>query len=460
MAGVRFMVNNARKVPFTFCFGAPACVPATNFETAGASISAADVAALFDSGDGEYLSEVMNFPGVLGADTELMAKLAAARVRGKRIDGHAPGLRGTAAQQYFAERHGITTDHECTVHEEALEKISHGATILIREGSAAKNYEALKELLHSHPHKVMLCSDDKHPDDLLQGHINALVTRALAAGVSLANILRAACVNPVHHYGLPVGLLRVGDSADFIESDSLRDFRGQHILRTFVRGKLVAEAGRSLIEHVPADSPNQFLATPRTAADFAVRADGQRMRVIVAEDGQLMTRAVWEPPTLLDGMAVPDPGRDILKIAVINRYAEKTRPAVAFIRGFGLKRGAIASSVAHDSHNIVAVGADNAALARAVNLVLAARGGLAVTDGIHDEVLPLPVAGLMSTLPGEEVAARYSKLQRMAVAELGSRLRAPFMTLSFMALLVIPDLKLSDRGLFDADRFEFTSLFG
>ncbi len=460
VAGVRFMVKNARQVPFTFCFGAPACVPATAFETAGAVVSARDVEALFDAGDCHYLSEVMNFPGVLADDPELRAKLAAARIRKKRIDGHAPGLRGDAAARYFASHLGITSDHECTTLGEALEKISHGANILVREGSAAKNYEALWNLLVTHPDRIMLCSDDKHPDDLLKGHINMLTTRALAAGVPLANVLRAACINPVEHYGLDVGLLRVGDSADFIETDSLTDFTAPHILRTYIRGQLVAEAGHSLIPRVPVDAPNQFAGGFRHASEFAVLAGGDRMRVIAAEDGQLITGVKWEAPTIAGGYAVADVTRDLLKITVVNRYlADGKPPAVAFVHGFGLKRGAIASSVAHDSHNIVAVGADDESLARAVNAVIVARGGLAVTDGVADLILPLPVGGLMSTNSGEEVGAQYGALQEMATKQLGSTLTAPFMTLSFMALLVIPALKLSDKGLFDAATFQFTTLF-
>jgi adenine deaminase len=460
VTGIRFMVKNAREVPFTFCFGAPACVPATEFETAGAIISAKDIEELFDASDCHYLSEVMNFPGVIARDPNLMAKLAAARSRNKRIDGHAPGLTGDAAAQYFAAEHAISTDHECVTLAEAECKIARGANILIREGSAAKNFDALCDLLHSHPDRIMFCSDDKHPDDLLAGHINQLATRALACNVPLQNILRAACVNPVQHYNLDVGLLRPGDSADFIETDSLTDFSTPHIRRTFIRGQLVAEHGRSLIPRVPIDAPNTFAGGFRNPHDFAVPAVGNRMRVVAAQDGQLITQLQWQSPKIEGKLAVADTDRDLLKITVVNRYlADSPKPAVAFIHGFGLKRGAIASSVAHDSHNIVAVGADDQSLARAVNLVIANRGGLAATDGTHDQILPLPVAGLMSTDPAETVGHQYHALQHMATHTLGSTLRAPFMTLSFMALLVIPNLKLSDKGLFDAQSFHPTTLF-
>ncbi len=458
VAGVRYMAENARGVPFTFWWGAPPCVPATAFETAGAAVTAADVEALFARGECKYLSEVMNFPGVLAGDAALLAKLAAARRRHLPIDGHAPALSGQAAARYFSAETGIRTDHECVAMEEALDKIRCGAHILIREGSAAKNFDALRGLLVTHPQRVMLCSDDKHPDDLALGHINLLVNRALAAAIPLKNILRAACVNPVEHYGLPVGLLRVGDSADFIETDSLADFSRPHIRRMVIAGQTVYDGGLR-IAHQPAAAPNRFVARPRVAGDFGIRAGGERMRVIEALEGQLLTRHLSEVPTVREGCAIADPSRDLLKIAIVNRYVADAPVAVAFIRGFGLKRGAIASSVAHDSHNLVAVGASDEALARAVNLVIGNQGGLAATDGRRDETLPLPVAGLMSAAPAEEVVAAYSRLQQMATHTLGSTLTAPFMTLSFMALLVIPALKLSDRGLFDAAQFRLTALF-
>jgi len=460
IAGVRYMVGDARQAPLKVCFGAPACVPATHFETAGATVTVEEITELLELGECYYLSEVMNYPGVLGGDAEMLAKLAAARRLGKPIDGHAPGMRGAACERYFGAMTGITTDHECTALDEALHKIACGAKILIREGSAAKNYPALWTLLKTHPESVMFCSDDKHPDDLVAGHINELATRALRDGAPLANVLRAACVNPVEHYGLPVGLLRVGDPADFIEVDSLKDFTGRHVLRTFINGEVVAERGVALFPVTQAGEANVFRADRVTAADFALRAGSERVRVIATDDGQLITRSEEAPATMRDGCAVADAARDILKLAVVNRYGTQERPATAFIRGFGIKDGAIASSVAHDSHNIVAVGTDDALLARAVNMVIDNRGGLAaVNAGGRELSLPLPVGGLMSTLPGPEVAARYGALQAMATAELGSSLKAPFMTLSFMALLVIPSLKLSDRGLFDGTRFEFTSVF-
>ncbi|MEM6855116.1 MAG: adenine deaminase, partial [Planctomycetota bacterium] len=391
MEGVRFMLDSAATVPFKFAFGAPSCVPATTFETAGATLSVDDVAALLDDDRIYYLSEVMNFPGVLGGDPDLLAMIAAAQRRGKPIDGHAPGLRGDEAKRYHAA--GISTDHECFTKAEALDKLDAGATILIREGSAARNFEALFPLIDEFPGRVMLCSDDKHPDELVHGHLDALVRRAVADGADVFNVLQAACLTPVEHYGLPVGQLRVGDPADFIEVDSLTGF---HVQRTFIDGVCVAEGRASKIEVLPAEAINRFECSPKSAEDFAVPAVADRkLRAIEAIDGQLVTNAVELEPHIVGDQATADPSRDLLKIAVVNRYAD-TPPAVGFVTGFGLQRGAIAGSVGHDSHNIVAVGASDDELAAAVNAVIEKRGGLAAVDGERVETLALPVAGLMS----------------------------------------------------------------
>ncbi len=450
--GVRWMVAQGARVPFKFCFGAPSCVPATAFETAGARLDAAAVAALLDDPAIGYLAEVMNYPGVLHGDPELLAMIAAARQRGKPVDGHAPGLRGEEAARYAAA--GITTDHECFTLDEALDKLAAGMHILIREGSAARNFDALASLIDSHPDRVMLCSDDKHPNDLVRGHLNALLARAVARGSDPVAAVRAATRNPVRHYGLPVGLLREGDPADFAAVADLRDFR---VLGTWIDGAAVAAEGRGLLPRLETDTPNRFAARPVAAEAFRVARGGERIRAIRALDGQLVTEAEWvDAPA---GDPVPaDPGADLLKIAVVNRYADAP-PAVAFVRGVGLRSGALASTVAHDSHNIVAVGADDASLARAVNALVAARGGIAVADAQGEHVLPLPIAGLMATGDGHAVGARYEELDARAKA-LGSPLGAPFMTLSFLALLVIPALKLSDRGLFDGARFGFVETFG
>lgn len=445
-AGVEYMIANGRQVPFHFFFGAPSCVPATAFETAGDRIDSDGVARLLQRKEVLYLSEVMDFPGVLSGDPELMRKLDHAKRLGKPIDGHAPGLHGEAAQRYIAA--GISTDHECFTAEEARFKLEHGMHVQVREGSAAKNFEALIDLLHDWSDRMMLCSDDKHPDGLVEGHVNDLCARAVARGIDVFKVLRAACLNPILHYGLPIGRLRVGDPADFILVEDLERFR---VRRTWIGGRLVAEDGRSFIDRVPCTAPNRFVCAPKHPADLRIPASAGDVLAIEAIDGQLITRKRWMPPTVREGALVADAEKDLLKIAVVNRYADAP-PAKAWITGAGLKRGAIAGSVAHDSHNIVAVGANDEDLCAAINLIIEHQGGISLADGAHHRVLPLPVAGIMSDADAYTVADAYAALDREAKA-LGSSLSAPYMTLSFMALLVIPHLKLSDQGLFDGDSF-------
>ncbi|MBF9252001.1 adenine deaminase [Pontibacter sp. 172403-2] len=452
--GVEYMVENGKKVPFKFYFGAPSCVPATPFETAGAEITAADIEKLFRREEIKYLAEMMNWPGVLNRDPVVMEKIALARKYNKAVDGHAPGLMGEDAKLYASA--GITTDHECFTAEEALDKLAAGMKILIREGSAAKNFDALIPLLPEHYQNIMFCSDDKHPDNLVEGHINLLVKRALAKGNDLFHVLRAASINPVEHYKLDVGLLREGDPADFILVDNLDDF---NVEATYINGQLVAEHGKSNIPFTPSEEINNFDTDIKVAAQFEVPVgDARKIRVIEAFDGQLITKESWATPKVDNGFIVPDVAQDVLKIAVVNRY-ENTIPAVAFIKNFGLQRGAIASSVGHDSHNIIAVGVDDASIARAVNLIISVKGGVAAVDGDREQLLPLPVAGIMSAADGYKVAEAYAAIDRMS-KEMGSTLTSPFMTLSFMALLVIPSLKLSDKGLFNGDSFEFVPIGG
>ncbi|MFT2008374.1 adenine deaminase [Pontibacter sp. 13R65] len=448
--GVEYMIENGRKVPFKFYFGAPSCVPATPFETAGAEISAADIEALFKRDEIKYLAEMMNWPGVLNRDTSVMEKIALAHQYGKAVDGHAPGLRGEQARQY-AEA-GISTDHECFTAEEALDKLAVGMKILIREGSAAKNFEALIPLLADYSDRIMFCSDDKHPDNLVEGHLNLLVKRALAKGHNLFHVLHAACLNPVHHYKLEVGLLRQQDPADFIMVDNLEDF---NVTATYINGNLVAEQGQTKIEFSTSEEINNFNTELKTPEQFAIAA-ASRIRVIEAFDGQLITKESWAEPKINNGNIVSDTEQDVLKLTVVNRY-QNTEPAVAFIKNTGLKRGALASSVGHDSHNIIAVGVDDESICRAVNLVIQAKGGVAAIDGAKEQLLPLPVAGIMSAENGYEVAEAYAAIDQMS-KDMGSQLASPFMTLSFMALLVIPSLKLSDKGLFNGDRFEFVKV--
>jgi len=451
--GVDFMLENARQTPFKFCFGAPSCVPATIFETAGAELDVAAVTELLERPEIGYLSEVMNWPGVLAGDPGMLGKIAAARALGKPVDGHSPGLRGADAARYAAA--GIETDHECYTLAEALDKIEAGMLIAIREGSAARNFAALEPLLKSHPEQCMLCSDDVHPNALVVGHINKLVARAVAGGADVYDVLRAACMRPVEHYKLPVGLLRTGDAADFALVEDLIDFR---VIETWIDGECVARDGQSLLPKAEITTINRFAASPIDASQLRIEVTGEtgEAHVIEAYDGQLITGQLVQTLASARGELEASLPLDILKIAVVNRYADFA-PSVGLIRGFGIKHGAIASSVAHDSHNVVAVGASDEALSRAINLVIGSRGGVAATDGERDMLLPLEIAGLMSTLDGDEVAARYEEIAGFA-RQLGSGLRDPFMTLSFMALLVIPDLKMSDRGLFSGKTFEFVKV--
>jgi adenine deaminase len=450
--GVHYMINNGKKVPFHFFFGAPSCVPATTFETAGASINGEEVATLLDNKDIYYLSEMMNFPGVLFKDEEVMKKIKAAHAVGKPVDGHAPGLMGEDAQKYIEA--GISTDHECFTIEEAVDKLSFGMKILIREGSAAKNFEALYELIDDHPNSVMLCSDDKHPDSLVLGHINQLCARAVAKGLNVFNVLKAACINPVVHYQLPTGMARVNDPANFIVIEDLTHFK---VAQTYINGQLVAEKGQSLIQPIDEKIINQFNTTLIKVEDIQVDlgvypTKENKIAVIEAIDGQLITNYLWEDPTIIDGKIISDTNKDILKIVVYNRY-HPAAPKMAFIRNFGFKHGAIASTVAHDSHNIIAVGVNDQEIVQAINAVILEKGGISCVKEQELKVLGLPVAGLMSKDDPYMVAEAYSTIDAMAKS-LGSNLGAPFMTLSFMALLVIPHLKLSDKGLFDGDRFK------
>ena len=450
-AGVYYMIENSKKVPLKFHFGAPSCVPATSFESAGAIIDSEGIKELMASPDIHYLAEMMNYPGVLFDEAEVLKKIRWAKHFDKPVDGHAPGLRGESIRKYISA--GISTDHECFTFEEAQEKLSLGMKVLIREGSAAKNFEALIDLLPENYENMMFCSDDKHPDDLIVGHINLLCARAVAKGIDVFKVLQAACVNPVNHYKINIGLLKENDAADFIVVEDLADFK---VLQTYINGELVAANGESFVKHVPFETPNNFNITLKEISDFEVSGKGSKIRVIEALEGQLITNEIHHNSLIVDGKIVSDTENDILKMAVVNRYQD-TKPAIAFIKNFGLKKGAIASSVAHDCHNIVVVGTSDAEICKAVNLIIKNTGGICAVNGSESKILALPVAGIMSDKNGWETAKLYQEIDAMA-KELGSNLIAPFMTLSFMALLVIPDLKLSDKGLFSGNTFSFVDL--
>lgn len=451
ISGVRYMIENGNKVPFKFCFGAPSCVPATSFETAGAEITADDIRELFEKDGLHYLSEMMNYPGVLFDNPDVMKKIEIAHKYNRPVDGHAPGLTGKDALKYISA--GISTDHECFELEEALFKIRNGMTILIREGSAAKNYEALNSLIKDYPDKVMFCSDDKHPNDLVKGHINEIAARSIAKGYNVFDVLKCACINPVLHYNLKTGLLKKEDPADFIVVNNLREFK---TVKTFINGELVAENGKSLIGRINEKIVNNFNTSLKKPADFEITGDECIIRVIEAYDGQLITGELNIPSRINEGKIESDISKDVLKLTVVERY-NNSKPSVGFIKNFGLKKGAIASCVAHDSHNIIAAGVTDEDICNAVNAVIENKGGISVSFDGKSEVLPLPVAGIMTNEDGYLVAEKYTAIDKLA-KELGSELNAPFMTLSFMALLVIPQLKLSDKGLFDGKKFEFTDL--
>ena len=449
--GVDFMIENGKKVPLKFNFGAPSCVPATSFESAGAVINADDIKLMMENPDINYLAEMMNYPGVLLDDEEVLQKIEHAKNNNKPIDGHAPGLRGNDVSKYIAA--GISTDHECFRYDEALEKLQKGMKILIREGSAAKNFDALIDLLPAYFENMMFCSDDKHPDDLLLGHINQLCERAVAKGIDVFKVLQAACVNPVKHYNLEVGLLQQGDAADFILVDNLKEF---NVLETYINGELVAKKGKSFVKSVPFEVLNNFNTDIKKLADFRLASSSKKIRVIEALDGELVTNNIEADSLIVDGNLVSNTATDVLKMTVVNRYKNET-PSIAFIKNFGIKEGAIASSVGHDSHNIIAIGVSDEAICKAVNLIIENKGGVCAVTKTTEKVVALPVAGIMSDQPAEIIGKAYAALDAMA-KEMGSTLRAPYMSLSFMALLVIPSLKLSDKGLFDGNTFKFTSL--
>lgn len=449
--GVEFMIKNGKEVPFKFNFGAPSCVPATEFESSGAVIDSDDIKTLLENPEIKYLAELMNYPGVLFDDAEVMKKMAWAKHYKKPIDGHAPGVLGDAITKYINA--GITTDHECFTYEEGLEKLQKGMKILIREGSAAKNFEALINLLPEHYEHMMFCSDDKHPDDLLLHHINNLCARAGAKGIDIFKILQVACLNPVKHYGLDVGTLKIGDAADMIMVEDLKAFK---TLQTYIDGQLVFDKGTSLIKKIHFENLNNFNTSKKETTDFRFESSAKRIRVIEALEGQLVTNDIIADALIANGNLISNVKTDILKMTVVNRY-QNQKPALAFIKNFGLKTGAIASSVGHDSHNIIAVGASDVDICRAVNLLIKNKGGICAVSDLEENVLPLPVAGIMSDQDGETVGKQYAELDKMA-KKLGSTLNAPYMTLSFMALLVIPALKLSDKGLFNGKNFKFTNL--
>jgi adenine deaminase len=449
--GVEFMIENGKQVPLKFNFGAPSCVPATHFESAGSIIDSEGIQKLMANSDIKYLAEMMNYPGVLFNDEEVLKKIAWAKHYNKPVDGHAPGIKGEDITKYISA--GISTDHECFTYDEALEKLQKGMKILIREGSAAKNFEALIDLVPDHFENMMFCSDDKHPDDLIIGHINQLCARAIAKGIDVFKVLQVACINPVNHYNLDVGILKEGDPADFIVVEDLKDFK---TLQTYIDGELVFDNGVSHIKPVSFQNINNFGCDKKIISDFRVESSAKQIRVIEALEGQLVTNEIIEDALIENGNLVSNTKKDILKMAVVNRY-QNQKPAIAFIKNFGLKEGAIGSSVGHDSHNIIVVGVSDEAICKAVNSIIKNKGGICAVSNFEEHIVPLPIAGIMSDKDGKTIGKQYAQLDKIA-KQLGTKLQAPYMTLSFMALLVIPSLKLSDKGLFNGTDFKFVSL--
>ncbi len=449
--GIRLLIRDAKHAAFPICFTAPSCVPATSFETAGAILEAADLEPLFSGNEVCALGEVMNYPGVIQGVKAVLDKIHLANSYGKPVDGHAPGVRGEELRMYISA--GVQTDHECVTLDEAEEKIGKGMKILIREGSAAKNFEELWPLIGKYPDRVMLCTDDFHPDELAKGHMDRLIRKGLARGLSFFDLYQAACMNPVFHYSIPVGMLQEGDSADFILVDDLQEFT---VRETWIKGDPVFGPQIKARNAPTIQALNHFAAEPIQPNDLLIQGSAGRFHVIQAQDGELITKSILVQLSEKEGVITSDPSQDVVKIAVINRY-EPAIPSVAWIKGFGIRQGAIASSIAHDSHNVIGVGTSDKALARAINLVIKHKGGISVCSDEFEDCLPLPVAGLISLMNVEETGERYRELTER-VKFMGSQLKAPFMTLSFMALLVIPHLKIGDKGLFDSDQFKFIPL--
>ncbi|MGL6178973.1 MAG: adenine deaminase [Tannerellaceae bacterium] len=450
--GIDYMIENAEGIPFYFCFGAPSCVPATPFETAGAKLEAGDIEKLMQRDDIHFLAEVMNFPAVVYNDADMHAKLNAAKANNKPIDGHIPGIDGELLKKYIAC--GITTDHECATLEEAIEKCDLGMKIQIREGSAAKNFEALHPLFKDHADMTMLCSDDLHPANLKEGHINLLVKRALDKGYNVFDVLRAASYNAIKHYNMKAGLLQQGDNADFIVVDNLKDL---HVLSTYVKGECVFDGKESKIIAPVSKVINNFNIEKIDEKDLAVYPETNRIKVIRCFDGDLITECEIHDATVVNDNVVSNVEEDILKIVVVNRYVQ-SKPAIGFIKGVGLKRGACAVSIAHDSHNIIAVGCSDHEICKAINAIIESKGGISVIDGGETTLLPLEIGGIISSKEIDEIDSLYEACNKKIKA-IGSTLHAPQMTLSFMSLLVIPKIKIGDKGLFDVTKFEFTSLF-
>jgi len=458
--GVEFMINSSKKTPLKIFFMAPSCVPATDFETSGSKLTFKDIEFLYNKYKEEIigLAEVMNYPGVLNNDKEIIEKINISKRYNKKIDGHAPNLRSDNLKKYIS--YNIDTDHECSTIDEALEKINYGMKIQIREGSAAKDFESLHYLIEMFPNKIMFCTDDSHPNDLINiGHINKIVKQSKKYNHNIFNILNASSVNAINHYKIPVGYLEVKQPADFIIVNNLDEF---DILQTYIDGELVYDknanfqVNKALIQH----NINKFYAKKIKPEDLIINCNNNSpltLNVIEAFDGSLITKKIVEKLDCSNNQVKSSTNKDILKIVVYNRYDENSKPTIGFIKGFKIKEGAIASTVAHDSHNIIAVGSADEYILKAINKIVEMKGGLVAVSNTKIEYLKLEIAGLMTNLDGSLVSDKYLKIDNLA-KEIGCKFHSPFMTLSFMALLVLPELKISDKGLFDSNNFKFIKL--
>ena len=458
-AGIEYMLQSAEGQPLDCLFALPSCVPATHMETAGARLDAADLEPFFDHPRIVALAEMMNYPGVIFTDDQVMSKLELARSRRRAMDGHAPGVSGPQLAAYIAA--GIASDHECTGPAEAREKLEMGMSIMVREGTCARNLDALFPVIDDNTwRRMMWCTDDRHPHDLLsQGHIDDVVRKAVAKGLDPVRAICMGTLNPADYFGIrDAGAIAPGRKANLVIFSDLTDIRAEQV---FHMGRCVAENGRLLPEvrrPTPVAVPPAMNLNPENL-DFSIPLQGRRMRVIRAIPDQVVTRCETMDVRAENGLAVADADRDVLKMAVVDRYTGKARTGKGFVTGLGLGRGAIASSVAHDSHNIIVAGAADADMQAAVTAVVKMNGGFAAAlDGEILASLPLPVAGLMSDRPVETVRDQLDGVIA-ATRQLGSNLSDPFMTLGFLALPVIPDLKLTDRGLVDVTCFDVVPLF-
>jgi adenine deaminase len=450
--GIDFMINNSKDAEIQFYFGAPSCVPASPFDDCYKVIDSVEIEKMLIRDDIYFLGEMMNFPGVINSDQDVISKIEAAKRYGKQVDGHAPGLKAESLSKYI--RAGITTDHECFTLEEAEEKISKGMKVLIREGSAAKNFNTLNPLVNKNPEVTMVCTDDCHPEDLIEGHINNLVKKSLAIGYNIFDIIQVVSVNPIKHYRLDLGLLQVGDSADFIVVDNLVDLR---ILASYVKGVNILENEKTDSHETKKYNLEYVFTKKIDVGDLKLAPRTNKLKAIDVIEGELVTKEIVYNIKTQNQSVISDIENDILKIVVVNRYKEK-EVFVGFIKGFGLKKGAIAESIAHDSHHIIAVGVDDRSIFKVLEYVINQKGGLCYFDDSDIWGLPLPIYGLISDEPAEIVAKKYKGINAK-VAKDGCLLKAPFMTLSFMALSVIPNLKITPKGLFDVNRFKFIDQF-